>query len=163
MQVTSVRIQLPLSLMRLVILLYIVKYIAPPHCYACQQHCYIQITLTRNRVLARVLLSASVSTFTCTTANIVVCIHTVLHTGRGAFTSANSICVNGTTLTFKKAVLATGGSAALPLIDGLKSSPYLTNSSIFNLTQLPKRMVVIGAGAVGMELAQGRLHTTITI
>jgi pyruvate/2-oxoglutarate dehydrogenase complex dihydrolipoamide dehydrogenase (E3) component len=88
--------------------------------------------------------------------------------GRGAFTSANTICVNGTTLTFRKAVIATGGSAALPQIEGLKSAPYLTNSSIFNLTQLPKRMVVIGAGAIGMELAQGTcichiLHTTTYI
>jgi pyruvate/2-oxoglutarate dehydrogenase complex dihydrolipoamide dehydrogenase (E3) component len=79
--------------------------------------------------------------------------------GRGAFTSANTICVNGTTLTFKKAVIATGGSAALPQIEGLKSTPYLTNSSIFNLTQLPRRMVVIGAGAIGMELAQGTVQT----
>lgn len=52
--------------------------------------------------------------------------------------------VNGKTLKFKRAVVATGGSAALPPIPGLKESPYLTNASIFNLTVLPRRMVSIG-------------------
>ena len=51
--------------------------------------------------------------------------------------------VNGKTLKFKRAVVATGGSAALPPIPGLKESPYLTNASIFNLTVLPRRMVSV--------------------
>lgn len=49
--------------------------------------------------------------------------------------------VNGKTLKFKAAVVATGGSAALPPIPGLKEAPYLTNASIFNLTKLPRRLV----------------------
>lgn len=49
--------------------------------------------------------------------------------------------VNGKTLKFKTAVVATGGSAALPPIPGLKDAPYLTNSSVFNLTALPRRLV----------------------
>lgn len=51
--------------------------------------------------------------------------------------------VNGKTLKFKTAVIATGGSAALPPIPGLKEAPYLTNASIFNLTALPRRLVSI--------------------
>lgn len=51
--------------------------------------------------------------------------------------------VNGKTLKFKRAVVATGGSAALPPIPGLKESPYLTNASVFNLTVLPRRMVSV--------------------
>lgn len=49
--------------------------------------------------------------------------------------------VNGKTLKFKAAVIATGGSAALPPIPGLKEAPYLTNASVFNLTALPRRLV----------------------
>lgn len=49
--------------------------------------------------------------------------------------------VNGKKLNFKAAVVATGGSAALPPIPGLAEAPYLTNASVFNLTELPKRLV----------------------
>ncbi|MEM6690561.1 MAG: FAD-dependent oxidoreductase, partial [Planctomycetota bacterium] len=74
--------------------------------------------------------------------------------GRGKFTGANSIEVNGETLNFTKAVIATGGSAAIPPIPGLADVPYLTNATVFNLTELPKRLGVIGTGPIGMELAQ---------
>lgn len=74
--------------------------------------------------------------------------------GRGEFTSKNTLVVNDKTLTFTKAVVASGGSASVPPIPGLKSVPYLTNASFFNLTELPKRFGVIGAGPIGCELAQ---------
>jgi len=74
--------------------------------------------------------------------------------GRAKFTGKNTAEVNGQTLTFAKAVVATGGSAAIPPIDGLAEAPYLTNANIFNLTELPQRLGVIGAGPIGMELAQ---------
>ena len=74
--------------------------------------------------------------------------------GRGQFTGRNSVEVNGETLTFSKAVIATGGSAAVPPIPGLADVPYLTNSTVFNLTELPNRLGVIGTGPIGMELAQ---------
>lgn len=77
-----------------------------------------------------------------------------VYIGHGEFTSPNTIEVNGKTLKFKSAVVATGGSAALPPIPGLKEAPYLTNASVFNLTALPKRLVVIGGGPIGLELAQ---------
>jgi thioredoxin reductase len=62
-------------------------------------------------------------------------------------------------------ILLTGGSAALPPIPGLKEAPYLTNSSVFNLTELPERTVIIGAGAVGLELAQAlaRFGSKVTV
>ena len=62
--------------------------------------------------------------------------------------------MNGKTLTFKKAVVATGGSPSLPPIPGLKDVPYMTNKTLFNLTTLPPRMVVVGAGPIGSEMAQ---------
>jgi pyruvate/2-oxoglutarate dehydrogenase complex dihydrolipoamide dehydrogenase (E3) component len=88
-----------------------------------------------------------------------------LFMGRGVFTGKNSIEVGGKTLTFAKAVIATGGTAAIPNIPGLADAPYLTNSSIFNLTELPKRFGVIGAGPIGMEMAQAfqRLGAKVTV
>jgi len=74
--------------------------------------------------------------------------------GRGVFTGPNTIEVNGKTLNFKKAVVATGGSPRVPPIPGLDSVPYMTNTTLFNLEELPKRFVVIGGGPIGMEMAQ---------
>jgi pyruvate/2-oxoglutarate dehydrogenase complex dihydrolipoamide dehydrogenase (E3) component len=85
--------------------------------------------------------------------------------GKGRFTGKNTIEVNGQTLSFAKAVVATGGTAAVPNIPGLKQAPYLTNASVFNLTELPARMGVIGAGPIGLELAQAfqRLGSQVTV
>ncbi len=85
--------------------------------------------------------------------------------GRAQFTGKNSVVVNGKKLTFSKAVIATGGTAAIPNIRGLRIARYLTNSSIFNLTQLPKRLGVIGAGPIGLELAQAfqRFGSQVTV
>jgi pyruvate/2-oxoglutarate dehydrogenase complex dihydrolipoamide dehydrogenase (E3) component len=85
--------------------------------------------------------------------------------GNGRFTGKNTIEVNGKTLNFAKAVVATGGTAAVPNIPGLNQAPYLTNASIFNLTELPARMGVIGAGPIGLELAQAfqRFGSQVTV
>jgi pyruvate/2-oxoglutarate dehydrogenase complex dihydrolipoamide dehydrogenase (E3) component len=85
--------------------------------------------------------------------------------GKGKFTGKHTIEVNGQTLKFAKAVVATGGTASVPPIPGLKEAPYLTNASIFNLTERPARMGVIGAGPIGMELAQAfqRLGSQVTV
>lgn len=58
------------------------------------------------------------------------------------------------TLRYSKAVIATGARAAAPPIDGLDSVDYLTNESVFSLTELPASLGVIGAGPIGCELAQ---------
>ena len=85
--------------------------------------------------------------------------------GKGKFTGKNTIEVNGQTLNFTKAIVATGGTAAVPNIPGLKEAPYLTNASVFNLTELPARLGVIGAGPIGLELAQAfqRLGSQVTV
>ena len=85
--------------------------------------------------------------------------------GKGRVTGKNTIEVNGQTLNFAKAVVATGGTAAVPSIAGLKQVPYLTNASIFNLTELPARLGVIGAGPIGLELAQAfqRFGAQVTV
>lgn len=74
--------------------------------------------------------------------------------GRARFTGRNSVEVNGQTLNFAKAIVATGATAAIPPIPGLADVPYLTNATVFNLTTLPPRLAVVGAGPIGMELAQ---------
>jgi len=74
--------------------------------------------------------------------------------GKGVFTGKNTIEVNGKTLTFKKAVVATGGSPRVPPIPGLDTVPYMTNITLFNLTALPPRMIIVGAGPIGIEMAQ---------
>jgi pyruvate/2-oxoglutarate dehydrogenase complex dihydrolipoamide dehydrogenase (E3) component len=85
--------------------------------------------------------------------------------GKGRFTGKNTIEVNGQTLKFAKAVVATGGTAAVPNIPGLKKAPYLTNASIFNLTELPACLGIIGAGPIGLELAQAfqRFGSQVTV
>ncbi len=85
--------------------------------------------------------------------------------GRGVFTGRDTIEVNGQTLRFAKAVVATGGTAAIPNIPGLDTAPYFTNASIFNLTERPARLGVIGAGPIGLELAQAfqRLGSQVTV
>jgi len=74
--------------------------------------------------------------------------------GEGRFIDPHTVEVAGERLTFRKAVIATGARAAAPPIQGLKDIPYLTNETIFSLTELPKRLAVIGAGPIGCEMAQ---------
>jgi len=74
--------------------------------------------------------------------------------GNGSFASRNTIDVNGQTLRFKKALIATGARASAPPIPGLDQVDYLTNESLFSLTELPRRFAIIGAGPIGCEMAQ---------
>ncbi len=74
--------------------------------------------------------------------------------GEGKFSGPDTIEVGDQTLTFKKAVIATGARAAAPPIPGLDQVDYLTNETIFSLTELPKRLGIIGAGPIGCEMAQ---------
>lgn len=74
--------------------------------------------------------------------------------GAGRFSGPDSVEVGGQTLRFAKAVIATGARAAAPPIPGLKGVPYLTNETLFSLTELPRRFGVIGAGPIGCEMAQ---------
>lgn len=74
--------------------------------------------------------------------------------GEGRFADERSVEVAGERLSFKKAVIATGARAAAPPIPGLADVDYLTNETVFSLTELPRRMAVIGAGPIGCEMAQ---------
>ena len=74
--------------------------------------------------------------------------------GEGKFTSPNTIEVDGNTLHFKKALIATGARAARIPVPGLWESGAHTNETIFSLTELPSRLAVIGGGPIGCELSQ---------
>jgi pyruvate/2-oxoglutarate dehydrogenase complex dihydrolipoamide dehydrogenase (E3) component len=74
--------------------------------------------------------------------------------GAGRFEGSHTIEVAGQTLRFKKAVIATGARAARPAIPGLDQVEFLTNETVFSLTERPDRLAVIGGGPIGCELAQ---------
>jgi len=102
-----------------------------------------------------------------------------VYIGRAVFSSERSVIVNGRTLHFKKAVIATGGYPTLIPMKGLgflhkksfstdaaETKPIvMTNETFFNMTKQPKRLGVIGAGVIGLELAQAmqRLGTEVTV
>jgi len=74
--------------------------------------------------------------------------------GQARFVDSGTVDVDGTRLSFKRAVIATGARAAAPPIPGLDTVDYLTNETLFSLTELPRRLGVIGAGPIGCEMAQ---------
>jgi pyruvate/2-oxoglutarate dehydrogenase complex dihydrolipoamide dehydrogenase (E3) component/uncharacterized membrane protein YdjX (TVP38/TMEM64 family) len=74
--------------------------------------------------------------------------------GNGRFVSPNAVEVDGKRLDFDRAVLATGARATELPVPGLAESGYFTNETIFTMIELPRRMVVVGAGPIGCELAQ---------
>jgi pyruvate/2-oxoglutarate dehydrogenase complex dihydrolipoamide dehydrogenase (E3) component len=77
-----------------------------------------------------------------------------VYLGHTRFTAPNIVEVDGRELRFRKAVIATGSDPFVPPIDGLQTGEYLTNESVFSLTELPARLVVIGGGPLACELAQ---------
>jgi len=74
--------------------------------------------------------------------------------GEGRFIDPSTIAAGDAKLKFAKAVICTGARASAPPIDGLNSVPFLTNETLFSLTELPKRIGIIGAGPIGCEMAQ---------
>ncbi|MHB8056422.1 MAG: mercuric reductase [Desulfuromonadaceae bacterium] len=74
--------------------------------------------------------------------------------GEGVFSGPDCVEVAGKRLLFKKAAICSGARAVAPPIPGLAEAGYLTNETVFSLTELPPRLAVIGAGPIGCELAQ---------
>lgn len=88
-----------------------------------------------------------------------------IYLGEARFTSRNSLEVAGERLVFSKAIIATGARAAIPAIPGLEDTGFLTNETVFSLTELPQRLIVIGGGPIGCELAQSfaRLGSRVSV
>ncbi|MCE2542832.1 MAG: mercuric reductase [Acidobacteria bacterium] len=85
--------------------------------------------------------------------------------GNGRFSGPETVEVDGARLRFARAVICTGARAAAPPIAGLAESGYLTNETVFSLTELPRRLAVIGAGPIGCEMAQAfaRFGSDVTL
>jgi pyruvate/2-oxoglutarate dehydrogenase complex dihydrolipoamide dehydrogenase (E3) component len=85
--------------------------------------------------------------------------------GTGSFRSPRELAIGSTSLRFRRAVIATGSRPAVPPIDGLALTPYLTNETVFGLTGRPTRLLTIGAGPIGCELSQAfaRLGTQVVL
>jgi mercuric reductase len=78
--------------------------------------------------------------------------------GRAEFIDANTIQVDGEQIHADKYIVATGASPAIPAFPGLEEAGYLTSTTALELRQPPKRLAVLGAGPVGLELGQFFLH-----
>jgi pyruvate/2-oxoglutarate dehydrogenase complex dihydrolipoamide dehydrogenase (E3) component len=81
------------------------------------------------------------------------------------FKDRETVVANGEEIRARRFVIATGSTAAVPPIPGLADVNYLTNESVFDLTALPRRLVIIGGGPIGLELAQAfrRLGSQVTV
>ena len=88
-----------------------------------------------------------------------------VYLGEARFVDSHAVEVGGRTLHFRKAVIATGARAIALPIEGLAAAGFLTNETVFNLTERPKRLGVIGAGPIGCELSQafGRLGSEVVM
>ncbi|MFB0612485.1 dihydrolipoyl dehydrogenase family protein [Aurantiacibacter poecillastricola] len=80
-------------------------------------------------------------------------------------TGPKTVEVAGRTLTAPRIVIATGSAPFVPPIEGLADVPYLTNENLFDLTEQPEHLVIIGGGVIGMEMAQSfrRLGSEVTV
>jgi len=85
--------------------------------------------------------------------------------GEGRFDGRDAVEVGGARLSFRRALVATGGTPLVPPVPGLVEAGFLTNETVFDLETLPTRLAVVGGGPVGCELAQAfaRFGTAVTL
>ncbi len=85
--------------------------------------------------------------------------------GAARFTDRRTVAAGDTEIKARRFVIATGSSPAIPPIAGLAATTHLTNETIFNLTDCPRHLIVLGAGGPGLELAQAfrRLGAEVTV
>ena len=81
------------------------------------------------------------------------------------FTGPREVQAGGKTIRARRFVIATGSRPAAPPVEGLGDLPYLTNETVFNLTQCPEHLIVMGGGPIGCELGQAfrRLGAEVTV
>jgi len=85
--------------------------------------------------------------------------------GEGRFSGPDALEVAGVKLRFRRALVATGARPAVPDLPGLLDFGFVTNETVFSLTDLPRRLAVIGGGPAGCELAQAyaRFGSQVTL
>ncbi len=85
--------------------------------------------------------------------------------GEGQFISPTQFRVNDRAITAKSFVVATGSRPAIPPIPGLETTPYITNETVFSLTEQVEHLIIMGGGPIGIEMSQAfrRLGCQVTI
>jgi pyruvate/2-oxoglutarate dehydrogenase complex dihydrolipoamide dehydrogenase (E3) component len=85
--------------------------------------------------------------------------------GTARFTDPRTVVVGDFTVKARRFVIATGSIPLIPAIPGLFHTPHLTDETVFNLAEIPRHLIVVGAGAAGLELAQvfRRLGSEVTV
>ncbi|MBI3704562.1 MAG: FAD-dependent oxidoreductase [Rhizobiales bacterium] len=85
--------------------------------------------------------------------------------GAGTFKDRRTLVVGEIEIRARRFVIATGSTPSVPPIPGLERGPYFTNETIFNLTERPEHLIIIGAGPIGLEMAQAfrRLGSSVTV
>ena len=83
----------------------------------------------------------------------------------GQFKDRNTVTAGDIEIRARRFVIATGSAPAVPPIPGLDSGPFLTNENVFDLKERPEHLIIIGAGPVGLEMAQAfrRLGSSVTV
>lgn len=83
----------------------------------------------------------------------------------GQFKDRNTVTAGDVEIRARRFVIATGSAPAVPPIPGLDGGPFLTNENVFDLKERPEHLIIIGAGPVGLELAQAfrRLGSSVTV
>jgi pyruvate/2-oxoglutarate dehydrogenase complex dihydrolipoamide dehydrogenase (E3) component len=81
------------------------------------------------------------------------------------FTGSNTLTINGQQIKAKKFIISTGSHPMIPPIEGLQDIDYLTNETVFDLEVLPKSLIVLGGGPIGLELSQAlsRLGVKVSV
>ncbi|GMQ88265.1 MAG: FAD-dependent oxidoreductase [Gammaproteobacteria bacterium] len=85
--------------------------------------------------------------------------------GHAEFMDAHTVRVNDQQIRGRRFLIATGSQPLIPPIDGLEEAGYLTNESLFSLRELPQRLLVLGGGPIGLEMAQAfaRLGSKVSV
>jgi pyruvate/2-oxoglutarate dehydrogenase complex dihydrolipoamide dehydrogenase (E3) component len=85
--------------------------------------------------------------------------------GDASFLDPHTVKLNGNEYSSKNWVIATGSSASVAPIPGLDSTPFITNRELFYLDRLPEKLLILGGGPIGIEMAQAfsRLGSTVHV
>lgn len=83
--------------------------------------------------------------------------------GRARFLDAGSIEIGGRRVGFRRAVICTGSRPGLPRMAGLDSVPHLTNETLFELSERPDHLIVLGGGPTGLEMAQAFARLGVSV
>ena len=83
--------------------------------------------------------------------------------GEPCFIDNHTVRVNGKAVSAKSFVVCTGSSPFIPPIEGIDAVPYRTNQDLFSMDDLPRSMIILGAGPIGIEMAQALAYLGVAV